>query len=139
MAKDAGNTISTKTEIKDIQKDYAKELAEYRESVKLRAGVYYLPAYREHLGDNGNIEKILPATYHPENDVEKLKYEYFFEIVGYDKRICEQILNPKAMSLRLALADYSIIDLMIEYKKRELNILSTSLGVLDASDKQKTV
>lgn len=156
MAKAVGSTISTKVDeitnsneqkvkedaqkiLRETQDAYVKELAEYRESVKLRAGVYYLPAYREQPNGEGGMDKILPATYSPENDVERLKYEYFFEIVGYDKRICEQILEPKAMALRLALADYNIIDLMIKYKERELNILSTSFGVLDASDKQKNI
>jgi len=95
-----------------------KEYLDYIADVEKRAEEFYLPPYRI-----ANGVKILPTTYKPGNNVDRLKYHYFFLAVSYDKTICEIILAPEANDVRLEILRMNLADLMIRFKDKELQLV----------------
>jgi hypothetical protein len=102
-----------------------REMENYRLSVEKRAEKYYLPAHREVKIPDPNdarldkIVNILPPDYHQEDDIDRLKYHYFFVSIDYDREMCEAVLHPLAVSLRQEIMNCNLADLMIRSKRRE--------------------
>lgn len=55
-----------------------------------------------------------PADYCIENDIDLQKFIYFFRAVKFNEEIVKQVLHPKASSIRAAILDAPLYDLMIK-------------------------
>lgn len=59
----------------------------------------------------------LPDDYSDINNVELQKFIYFFRAVNYNEEICELLVNPVANSVRAAILETPLANLMIQSVK----------------------
>lgn len=108
----------------DFISTFAVEMGKYRADVAKRLAPYCLPAFR--ISDTG--EQIMPPGYVEENNITKMKFEYFLDAIGYDKKICELVLAEKADDVRLEIQRMNLAELMFMSKQREIIIMGVSFG-----------
>ena len=97
-----------------------QSVLDYMASVDKRSEDYYVPPFTF----NPDGSKKYAPDYKEANNLDKLKFKWFFKAVNYDKEICEAVLHPDAHLIRLHILETPLADLMISSKLKEMYMLA---------------